>query len=458
VTIRYRFENSLYENIGEKGLKYEDILAYAEENLERHHKNLIEKRKNGTLGFFDLPYDKELVKKINELKKKYIDMKNIVVIGIGGSSLGNITLNDAINGVYHNERDTGLPKIYFADNVDPEKMAHLLEILDPKETVFNVITKSGSTAETMTNFMVLYDFLEKNAPDKVKENLIITTDKEKGNLVKIAAKLGLDTFVIPHNVGGRFSVLSSVGLVPAALTGVDIEKLLLGAADMDKICSADDIEKNPAYMSALIHYLFYRDKGVNINVLMPYTDNLASLSDWFRQLWAESLGKIDKEGKNVGITPVKSVGAIDQHSQVQLYIEGPFDKLITFIEVEKFRNTVRIPEVFTEIKGLNYLCNQTFDTLINNEKKATELALTEANRPNTSIIVPVIDEYHVGQLFYMMEVMTAFAGELFNIDAFDQPGVEAGKVATYALMGREGYEGKRGEIEKELQNKKEREM
>jgi glucose-6-phosphate isomerase len=191
---------------------------------------------------------------------------------------------------------------------------------------------------------------------------------------------------------------------------------------------------------------------------MPYSESLGSLSDWFRQLWAESLGKIDRVNKNVGITPAKSLGAIDQHSQVQLYIEGPFDKLITFIEVGKFRHDISIPEVFSDVEGLNYLSGQTFGKLINVEKKATELALTEAKRPNTTIFVPEINEYNLGQLFMFFEIMTAFAGELFEIDAFDQPGVEAGKIATYALMGKNGFEAKRSEIELMLKNKKIREI
>ncbi len=191
---------------------------------------------------------------------------------------------------------------------------------------------------------------------------------------------------------------------------------------------------------------------------MPYSDNLGTLSDWFRQLWAESLGKIDRNGRNVGITPAKSVGAIDQHSQVQLYIEGPFDKLVSFIEVGSFRHEVVIPDVFNDIEGLNYLNGNTLNNLISSEKKATELALSEAGRPNTTVYVPIIDEYHIGQLFMFFEFMTAFCGELLEVDAFDQPGVEAGKVATYALMGRNGFEEKKKNISEKLKTIKKREL
>jgi glucose-6-phosphate isomerase len=455
--VKYYFENMLSENIGDKGIDFEDIEKFSEKAFEYHEK-LVNKRKNGELGFFELPYDEELVKKIKIEVEKRKNTKNFVVIGIGGSSLGNITLHEAINGKFHNEKkNKNVPNMYFADNVDPEKLYDLIEVLSPADTVFNVITKSGSTAETMANFMVLYDFMKKNAPDKIKDNIIVTTDKEKGNLRKIADDLGLTSFVIPGNVGGRFSVLSSVGLLSAAFEGIDIEKLLQGAADMDKRCSNPEFLENPAYVSAYLYYKFFVDKGVNINVLMPYCEYLYSFADWFRQLWAESLGK--KKGSSfVGMTPVKALGTIDQHSQVQLYVEGPFDKTVTFIEVENFRKKVEIPKVFENIEGLNYLSGHTLNELINYEKKATELALTEAKRPNATILIDEVNEYNLGAMFYMFEVMTAFAGELFEINAFDQPGVEAGKIATYALMGRKGYEEKKKEIENILNNKKRREI
>ncbi|MGM0607115.1 MAG: glucose-6-phosphate isomerase [Candidatus Muiribacteriota bacterium] len=456
--LKYRFENMLKENVGEFGVDYDELMKIASEKSKKCHENLLKKRDKGILGFFDLPYQQEVVDKILKLKEKKKNYKNFVVIGIGGSSLGNITINNAINGIYYNKKDKNTPDIYFADNVDPEKLAQILEIINPEETLFNVITKSGSTAETMTNFMVLYNELELKCPQKVKENLIITTDREKGNLKKIADELGIDAFVIPENVGGRFSVLSPVGLISAAFTGVDIKKLLKGAADMEKKCNNSEVEKNPAYMAALIHYYLYAEKNVNINILMPYSENLASLSDWFRQLWAESLGKVDNNGNNIGITPEKAVGAIDQHSQVQLYVEGPFDKCISFIEVGEFRKKMKIPEVFLHIDGLNYLTGSSMNSLISSEKKATELALTDAKKPNETFYIPEINEYYLGQLFQLFMTMTAFAGELFEVNAFDQPGVEAGKNATYALMGRSGYENKRSEIEIKLKNKIKREI
>ncbi|MCK9224254.1 MAG: glucose-6-phosphate isomerase [Candidatus Muirbacterium halophilum] len=460
MSVLFRFENVLSENVGDKGLDYNLILKAAQENMQRCHLALLKKRQNKTLGFFDAPKNTQLCDKINTLVKKYKDknIKNFVVIGIGGSSLGNITINDAINGKLYNEKKKNTPNIYFADNVDPEKLSDILEIINPSETLFNVITKSGSTAETMSNFMLFYNTLEKACPDKIKENIIITTDREKGNLKIIADKLGIDTFEVPDNIGGRFSVLTAVGLISAAFTGVDINALMKGAEDMEKKCSTDDIEKNPAYMAALIHYLFYIEKNVNINVLMPYSESLGSLSDWFRQLWAESLGKIDKNKKNVGITPAKSLGVIDQHSQVQLYIEGPYDKLITFIEVGKFRKNIVIPEVFSEVEGLSYLSGLSFGKLLTVEKKSTELALTEANRPNATLFVPEVNEYNLGQLFMFFEIMTAFAGELFEIDAFDQPGVESGKIATYAILGKKGFENEGVKIKKMLKNKKTREI
>ena len=252
---------------------------------------------------------------------------------------------------------------------------------------------------------------------------------------------------IPQGVGGRFSVLTPVGLLPAAILGIDIEELLNGAAVMDKTSFTVDALNSPAYMFAIIHWLLYK-KGKPIHVLFPYANSLDSIADWFKQIWAESLGKkVDLNNNEIyeGPTPVKTLGATDQHSQVQLYMEGPFDKVFTFMEVENFQHKA-------EIKGelpfddFRYLENTTMETLLNTEKKATEIALTENQRPNLTIKIPKVTANTVGQLFYLFELATAYAGSLMQINPYDQPGVEHGKIATYALMGRKGYEKKKEEI------------
>jgi len=248
-------------------------------------------------------------------------------------------------------------------------------------------------------------------------------------------------------VGGRFSVLSPVGLLSAATAGIKIEQLLEGARQMDAICSDPqrDILDNPAAVFAAINFLLYR-KNKPICVMLPYSNALYGIADWFRQLWAESLGKknnIKGEKIFVGPTPIKAVGATDQHSQIQLYIEGPFDKIIVFLSVGKFRHSAPIPKV-----GYNhYLEGHSLNELIKSEEEATRMALTKENRPNITISIPEINEKNIGALLYLLELATAYAGELFEINAFDQPGVELGKQLTYGLMGRSGFEDKKKEVE-----------
>ncbi|MFW6381799.1 MAG: glucose-6-phosphate isomerase, partial [Bacillota bacterium] len=268
-------------------------------------------------------------------------------------------------------------------------------------------------------------------------------------LIEIAQKEGFPTFYIPDNVGGRFSVLTPVGLVFATFAGIDIEQLLAGAAFMDETCQTSSLYENPAYMNAVLQYLAYQE-GKTMSVMMPYAHSLKDVADWYRQLWAESLGKErDRQGNvvNVGPTPIKALGATNQHSQAQLYMEGPYDKVITFIEVEDYGLEVEIPESYPEIEGVSYLGGHTLNKLIKTEKKATELALTRRNRLNETIILPEVNEFTLGQLFYMLELQTAVVGELFDINAFNQPGVELGKHYTYGVLGREGYADKKEEYD-----------
>jgi glucose-6-phosphate isomerase len=242
-------------------------------------------------------------------------------------------------------------------------------------------------------------------------------------------------------VGGRFSVLSAVGLFSAAMCGVDVDALLAGAVDMDKRCKEADMLKNPAAMIAAVNYLLNK-KGKTMSVMMPYSSSLYSLGDWFRQLWAESLGKRKNlVGKDVyaGQTPIKALGTTDQHSQVQLYREGPNDKLITFLEVERFGQKVAIPNKVKDVPALSYLSNSNFQTLINSEKLGTEYALLESQRPTMTITFPSISPEAVGQFIYLYEVAVSYMGALLEINTYDQPAVQLGKDATYALMGKDGY-------------------
>ena len=340
------------------------------------------------------------------------------------------------------EQRNNFPRIFFMDNIDPDQINGLLDVIDLKKTLVNVITKSGSTAETMSAYMIVKDRLAKELGSDYRNNIVATTDKNIGVLKQLSEQEGYKTFIVPDDVGGRFSVFCAVGLLPFALVGIDIEEMLQGVRDMDEELRSPDIFKNVAAQNALIHYLMDTQKGKNINVMMPYSSRLRYVSDWFVQLWAESLGKatnIDGEVVNVGPTPVKALGATDQHSQIQLYNDGPNDKLITFIRVEQFDTELKIPCTF-EYTGIGYLCNKSINDLMNAEADSTKVALTDYKRPNVTITIPKVSGYYIGQLLYMLMVQTAIAGGLYNINPFDQPGVEQAKNYTYALMGRVGYE------------------
>lgn len=399
------------------------------------------------LQWMNLGYNEETVwyvKEYSAMVRGRFD--NILVLGIGGSALGGIAVTEALLKPYWNyrseeERDN-YPRIFFLDNIDPDQINGILDILDLKKTLVNVITKSGSTAETMSQFMILKDRLYAELGDDYRKNIVATTDKQIGVLRQLSDQEGYKTFVVPDDVGGRFSVFSAVGLLPFALVGLDIDELIQGVKDMDLVLKNIDINHNIAAQNALIHYLLDTKKGKNLSVMMPYSSKLKYISDWYVQLWAESLGKeYDKDGNkvNVGPTPIKAVGATDQHSQIQLYNEGPNDKVINFIRVGEFDTNLEIPNIF-EYTGIGYLGGKTINDLMNAEADATKVTLADYQRPNVTITLPKVDAYHVGQLLYMFEIQTAIAGELYNIDAFNQPGVEQAKDYTYALMGRAGYE------------------
>lgn len=399
------------------------------------------------LQWMNLGYNEETVWLVKEYASLVKDrFENILVLGIGGSALGGIAVTEALLKPYWNllpaEKRNNFPRIFFLDNIDPDQITGLLEVLDLKKTLVNVITKSGSTAETMSQYMIVKDILEKELGDDYRKNIIATTDKKTGFLRQLADQEGYKTFVVPDDVGGRFSIFSAVGLLPFALVGIDIDEIISGVKDMDLALKNTDIFENIAAQNALIHFLMDTKKGKNLSVMMPYSSRLKFVSDWYVQLWAESLGKeVNKNGEkvNCGPTPLKALGVTDQHSQIQLYNEGPNDKVINFIRVENFDTTVEIPKIF-EYTGLGYLGGKSINTLLNAEADSTKVALVDYERPNVTICLPRVNGYYVAQLLYMLEVQTAIAGELYNIDTFNQPGVEQAKNYTYALMGRAGYE------------------
>lgn len=450
--IRMDYNNMMSSVLGKEGLSDKN-LSDLSADLTKAFNSVEQGKGKGMMGWADLPYNQdEIVEDILETAKDI--RKNydyFVVLGIGGSALGPIAAFQAICHLHYNDlpkRKRKGPKFYVEDNVDPERMQALFDVIEVEKTMFNVVTKSGSTSETMTQYLIINDILKAKLGDKAKDHIIATTSKNAGNLIKIAIKENYKTFYIPDGVGGRFSELCPVGLLPAAVVGIDIKAMLVGAKCMMEDCNSDNAKKNPALMAAALQHLAMQ-RGKNIGVMMPYADGLKFIADWYAQLWAESLGKnktLDGKACNVGQTPVKSLGVTDQHSQVQLYAEGPFDKVITFIGVDDYRANVVIPNGCEEYPNVNFLCGHTMNELIQAERAATEYAVTKAGKMNYTIMLPQLNEFTLGQLLMYFMLQTAYAGALLNIDTFNQPGVEEGKNATYALLGRPGYDEKRTEL------------
>ncbi|MBN2588441.1 MAG: glucose-6-phosphate isomerase, partial [Sedimentisphaerales bacterium] len=408
---------------------------------------LNQERKEGKTPYRDLPFNTQISQDVQDLASKYEEgYENLVVLGIGGSALGNIALQTALNSYMYNNDQAQRegPRLFVFDNVDPQQFGSFLDWISDKldKTIFNVISKSGQTSETAAQFMIVCDMLsEILGPESLRDHVVATTDAKKGTLRTIADKLNLRCLEVPDGVGGRFSVLSSVGLFSAAVCGVDIDLLLEGARDMDKRVSNENFLQNPAAINAAIQHHFY-NRGKKISVMMPYCYSLKDLCDWYRQLWAESLGKeINLKGEKVyvGPTPVKALGTTDQHSQVQLYREGPNDKLFTFLHVNNFEKDIEIGAAPDCSPELGFLAGKNLSLLLNNEKTATEYALLQSQRPCLTVHFDKVDAYSVGQFIYLYQATTSFAGALFGINTYDQPAVELGKEATFALMGKNGY-------------------
>lgn len=399
------------------------------------------------LQWMNLAYSQETswyVKEYAALVENRFD--NILILGIGGSALGGIAVTHALLHPYWNmlskEERNGFPRIFFLDNVDPDQINGLLDILDLRKTLVNVITKSGDTTETMAQYMIIKDRLEKELDDDYRKNIIVTTDKKTGILRQISEQEGYKTFVVPDDIGGRFSVFTAVGLLPFTLVGINIDEIIEGLKDIDQALQNPDISENIAAQNALIHYLLDTKYGKNITVMMPYSDKLKYVTDWFIQLWAESLGKsstIDGKTIHTGPTPIKAIGATDQHSQMQLFNEGPNNKIINFIRVGEFDTTVEIPQIF-QYTGIGYLGGKTMNDLMNAEADSTQASLIDYSRPTITIKMPKINGYYIAQLLYMLEMQTAIAGALYNVNTFNNPSVEQTRNYTYALMGRVGYE------------------
>ena len=455
--LRLDFSNMMSEFVGEeRGITRTEI----DELLPRAAAiaaDIEARRQAGELGFYQLPYDRAAAGAITKLADSFQGKcDNFVILGIGGSALGATALFRALCHPLHNlvsksERG-GRPRVFVMDNIDPATFKGVLDFIDLKKTVFNVITKSGSTAETLSQFLIVRKMLTvRIGKESVKKHVVVTTGA--GQLKALAEEEGYPLLPVPENVGGRFSVFSAVGLFPAAMLGLDIPELLAGAGDMDERCKTnqpfdkaqDKLWQNPAYLSGALHYLADVKKGMSISVMMPYSDALIQVAFWFRQLWAEGLGKAkDLSGKvvNTWQTPVVASGVTDQHSQLQLYSEGPFNKLISFLLVEIYGETMPIPPQPEQKEGLAYLGGHSLEELMKIEAQSTQLALTKAGRSNMSLILPEINAFTIGQLLFLLQVQTVFTGGLYYVNPLDQPGVEASKQYIQGMMGRKGFEDK----------------
>ena len=458
--IDLNYRNIKTEIIGEEhGLDVEKEFSEYKETIRKIISELnSNKDKPGQkLQWMNLGYNEETIWYVKEFAAMVEDrFENVLILGMGGSALGGKAVCEALLPPYWNfltkEQRKNYPRIFFLDNIDPDQMNAILNILDLKKTLVNVITKSGSTAEVMAQYMVVKDRMQQELGDDYRKNIIATTDKNIGILKQLSNQEGYKIFYIPDDVGGRFSVFSAVGLLPFALVGLDIEEITQGVKDMDLALKNTDINFNIAAQNALIHYLMDIKKGKKISVMMPYSNRLRYVADWYCQLWAESLGKErDKENNlvNVGQTPIKALGVTDQHSQSQLYNEGPNDKIINILRVKELDTTLEIPNIF-EYTGISYLGGKTMNQLFNAEADATMASLIDYKRPNVTINIPKVSPYYLGQLLYMFEVQTAITGALYNINAFNQPSVEQTKNYTYALMGRVGYEDSANEVKEKL--------
>ncbi|UCF81357.1 MAG: glucose-6-phosphate isomerase [Acidobacteriota bacterium] len=415
------------------------IAAGAWEGLKRRaaalHRRLALKRRRRRLAFAEVPYEsKRPLRDIERAVRARSHLSSMLVLGIGGSALGTRTIVEAVG--------PGKKPVHVLDNVDPETAAATLDRLDLRKTLVNVVTKSGGTAETLALLLRVLEYARRRKVKIPPEHVVVTTDPQPSELSRIAAGEGWALLTLPRGVGGRFSVLTCVGMFPAHFAGLRAVEILAGARRMADALWFGEPRKNPALLSALLLHALATKKEKSVLAVMPYADRLLGLARWHAQLWAESLGKerdLRRKPVRAGQTPVVARGATDQHSQLQLYLEGPRDKVVAFLRVEKFSDRGRLARAFENFSSFGYLSGKSLEELLDAEARATAFALARAGCPNFTLSIPALTERTLGALFYFFEFQTVAAAALWNVNPFDQPGVEAGKHRTYALMGRKGY-------------------
>ena len=443
-----------YTNMFVKGGIPKSEWVAAKKRFAKAQKELESRRAAGELGFLDLPADRALLAQTTQfaarVKGKFDD---VVVLGIGGSALGPIALRTALRKPQWNLLDAqqrdGWPRLHVLDNLDPSTISGLLDrVVKLDRTLFIVTSKSGGTAETMAQYLVVRNRIEESQLE-IASHVVFVTDPKKGALRPIANAEGIPALDIPANVGGRFSVLTPVGMLPAALIGIDVAALLAGAGEIAAACTSPKLAGNPAGTFAMLQYLADTKAGKHVHVMMPYSDALRDMAAWFVQLWAESLGKVKRGSKkHVGPTPLAALGATDQHSQVQLFMEGSPDKTITLIAVPRANQDVTIPKLHGDVPDLAYLGGHTLGEVLDVERRATAGALARRGRPNMTIELDEVSPKSVGALMMLLEAATIYAGSLYDVNPLDQPGVELGKNFTYAIMGRPGSDEAKREWDK----------
>jgi glucose-6-phosphate isomerase len=394
---------------------------FFEDDIQRLYDLIDEELKSGGVGYYDLPQSD-----LADIKSFCDDyglekIKNVAVLGIGGSSLG----TKAIDALLEHGENRNDKKIIYFENVDPNEIVDNLKGLDFDETLFLVISKSGGTIETTSHLkFLLHTFDITLDSDAFKEHFIFITD-ERSPLDRLGDDLGVKRFYIPQNVGGRFSVLSPVGLLPLHIAGYDIEKLLAGALKLKE--SFFKREEDELCKKAIYYASGAEDRPVN--VLFSYTSAFKYFNDWFVQLWAESLGKINLDGTKVGLTPVGLIGSVDQHSFLQLIIEGALDKTVTMIKVKEFANDITIPDIsLPHLEKTDFINNHSFNELINAQCDATMQSILDQNVPVDMIEISKLDEQSAGYMIFYYELLTSLTGKLLNVNTYDQPGVELGKI------------------------------
>lgn len=400
-----------------------------------HLEKINSKAQNHDYDFLNLLNEQTIIDQVKQTYAQFSWVKHLVVVGIGGSDLGGKTLKQSL-------ANNNFPVTFIGDSTDPYPYYQLLKNINPQETLINIVSKSGSTTETAVGLLLLKKFYEDKGLDWSK-HFVFTTDANSGILHDLASKHLIPTLPIPANVGGRYSVLTAVGLFPALFMGINIDSLLDSAHQYAQILTSDNSPDNPAWQFALQAYLFSKLKNIHNLVIMPYASRLEFFADWFRQLWAESLGK-----NETGILPIKAVGPADQHSQLQFYNQGKNLNTYLFISLKNYSHNLIINN--KDIEALSFLDQKNLQTIIQTEYNATRFSLATNGRPSSHLLIEKIDEVSIANLFVFFEMATLYTASLLDINPFDQPGVEQSKNYMYSLLGKPSFETYKNELAKYL--------